>query len=63
MANVKKVKLPNETIYDISDYRIPDLTNATAGQILVVNSDSTAFELADESTSSITIRRWEDENS
>lgn len=63
MANLKKVKLPDDITYNINDERIPDLTTSTAGQILKVNSSKTAFEFADQSGATITIRRWEDENS
>ena len=48
MANVKKIRLPSNTTYNIGDYRIPDLTTSDAGKILKVNSTGSAFEIAEE---------------
>lgn len=61
MAEVKKIKLPDNSVLSIQDVRIPDISNSTAGQILKVNSARTAFELANESVTTITIRRWEEQ--
>ena len=48
MANVKKIKLPSNTTYNINDYRIPNLTASDAGKILKVNSTGDAFEITEE---------------
>ena len=64
MSVIKKIKTViggTTTTYDIHDMRIPDISSATAGQIIKVNSGRTAFELANESVTTITIRRWEEE--
>lgn len=65
MSVIKKIKTVltgGTTTYDIHDIRIPEIDNSTAGQIIKVNSARTAFELADESVTTITLRRWEDSN-
>lgn len=53
MANVKKIRLPSNTTYNIGDYRIPDLTTSDAGKILKVNSTGSAFEIAQEAVQSV----------
>ena len=66
MSVIKKIKTVLSgnvtTYYDIHDIRIPEIDNSTAGQIIKVNSARTTFELADESVTTITLRRWEDSN-
>lgn len=53
MANVKKIKLPSNTTYNINDYRIPNLTASDVGKILKVNSTGDAFEITEEAVQSV----------